>query len=113
VTSRSARAYRRSWLLGYTSAVVARVRAAEERAAATATGKPATGTSTALVLADRVLSVRRACEQAYPVTRKARLTYTGSGYRDGYAEGQRADVGATHLPPARRPLGGPGISSRP
>ena len=113
VTSRSVRAYRRSWLLGFTSAVVARVRAAEERAAAAATAEPVTGTSTALVLADRALVVRRACEQAYPVTRKSRLTYTGSGYRDGYAEGQRADVGATRLPPARRPLEGSAISSRP
>ena len=32
---RSVRAYRRSWLLGYTSAVVTRVREAEQRAAAT------------------------------------------------------------------------------
>ena len=32
-TARSARAWRRSWLLGYTSAVVARVQTAEQRAA--------------------------------------------------------------------------------
>ena len=38
--------------------------------------------------------VRRECEKAYPVTRKMRVTYTGTGYRDGYSEGQRADVGA-------------------
>ena len=35
-TARSARAWRRSWLLGYTSAVVARVQTAEQRAASDA-----------------------------------------------------------------------------
>jgi hypothetical protein len=95
-TARSVRAYRRSWLLGYTSAVVARVRAAEERAAATAGARePVNGKTAALVLADRALVVRRTCEDAYPFTRKRRLTYTGTGYQDGYTEGQRADVGTT------------------
>jgi hypothetical protein len=93
-------------MLGYAAAVVARVRAAEDRAAA-APAEPVTGTSTALVLADRAMVVRRECERAYPATRKLRITYTGTGYRDGYAEGQRADTGATRLPPARRPLPGP------
>jgi hypothetical protein len=96
-TTRNIRAYRRSWLLGYTSAVIARVRAAEQRAAATAAPEPATGKTAALVLADRALVIRRECERAYPITRKQRVTYTGTGYRDGYTEGQRADVGATHL----------------
>jgi hypothetical protein len=95
--ARSVRAYRRSWLLGYTSAVVARVRAAEERAAATVRHEPVTGKSTALVLADRELAVRRECQRAYPVTRRMRVTYTGTGYRDGYTEGQRADVGAARV----------------
>jgi hypothetical protein len=71
-----------------------------------------TGTSTALVLADRALVIRRECEQAYPLTRKLRVTYTGTGYRDGYAEGQRADVGATRLSPAHRPLTGPAADNR-
>ncbi|HLX51353.1 MAG TPA: DUF2786 domain-containing protein [Streptosporangiaceae bacterium] len=96
-TARNVRAYRRSWLLGYTSAVVARVRAAEERAAATAPPEPSTGKTAALVLADRALVIRRECERAYPVTRKLRVTYTGAGYRDGYTEGQRADVGAARV----------------
>ena len=53
-TARSPRAWRRSWLLGYSSAVTARVRAAEERAAsdATSSGRDRGGTSTELVLAD-------------------------------------------------------------
>ena len=96
-TARSIRAYRRSWLLGYASAVVTRVREAEARAAATARHEPATGQSTALVLADREHVVQRECRQAYPVTRRMRVTYTGTGYRDGYTEGQRADVGASRV----------------
>jgi hypothetical protein len=97
-TAPSSRAWRRSWLLGYTSAVITRVRAAEERAASDAGDqRDRGGPSTALVLADRSLAVRRQCEQAYPVTRKMRITYSGSGYRTGYAEGERADIGGTRL----------------
>jgi len=96
-SARSVRAYRRSWLLGYTSAVVTRVREAEARAAATARQEPVTGQSTALVLADREHLVQSECRRAYPVTRRMRVTYTGTGYRDGYSEGQRADVGATRV----------------
>ena len=100
--SRSPRAWRRSWLLGYASAVISRVRAAEHGAVATATtpGAPASD-RTALVLADRSLVIRRQAERAYPVTRKARVTYSGSGYGDGYTQGQRADIGTARL--SRRP----------
>jgi hypothetical protein len=93
----STRAWRRSWLLGFAAAVVARVKAAEDRAAATSAATTHTGPSTALVLADRSVVIRRNMEQAYPVTRQARLTYTGNGYRDGYAKGQTADIGHTQL----------------
>ncbi len=96
-----ARAWRRSWMLGYNSAVVARVRAAEEAAVAAATGDAATtdpgGQPAALVLADRSLTVRRQVAAAYPRLRKARVTYSGSGYGDGYREGQRADIGEPKL----------------
>jgi hypothetical protein len=96
--SRSPRAWRRSWLLGYATAVVSRVRAAEEAAASrAASDATATGSTAALVLADRSLVIRRNVAQAYPVTRTARVTYSGSGYRDGYAEGQRADIGGSRL----------------
>lgn len=95
--ARSVRAYRRSWLLGYTSAVVTRVREAEERAAATVRHEPVTGKTTEVVLADRAMVVRSECAKAYPVTRKMRVTYTGTGYREGYSEGQRADVGAPRV----------------
>jgi Protein of unknown function (DUF2786) len=96
-----ARAWRRSWMLGYAAAVVARVRAAEEAAAASA-GAPgaegaAHGQSAALVLADRSLVVRRQVATAYPRLRKARVTYSGGGYGDGYREGQKADIGGGKL----------------
>ena len=97
-TARSVRAWRRSWLLGYTSAVVARVQTAEQRAASETRQTPdGDGPSTAVVLADRSLEVRRQYAEAYPVTRKLRMTYTGSGYGSGFAEGQRADIGAKRL----------------
>jgi hypothetical protein len=94
---RSMRAWRRSWLLGFTSAVIARVAEAENRAAAGPGAAPATGPGTALVLADRALVVRREVEQAYPVTRRARVTFTGTGYQDGYRKGGTADIGGTRI----------------
>jgi Protein of unknown function (DUF2786) len=94
---RSVRAWRRSWLLGYTSAVVTRVQEAEQRAAATAGRDHTSGPSTALVLADRADVIRGECARAYPHTRKMRVTYTGNGYTDGYSEGQRADFGAARV----------------
>jgi hypothetical protein len=102
-----AKAWRRSWMLGYASAVVARVRAAEEAAVASATAEEDTaasgGRSAELVLADRALTVRRQAEHAYPRTRRTRVTYTGNGYADGYREGQKADIGGAKL--RSRPAG--------
>lgn len=92
----SPRAWRRSWLLGYCTAVTARVRAAEHNAVAQAAEEVAsTGQSAALVLASREQVVARQAQAAYPVTRKTRVTYSGAGYRDGYTQGTRADIGAT------------------
>jgi hypothetical protein len=103
----AAKAWRRSWMLGFASAVVARVRAAEEAAVASASaddGPAANGRPSAeLVLADRALTVRRQAEQAYPRTRRTRVTYSGSGYADGYREGQKADIGGAKL--RSRPAG--------
>jgi Protein of unknown function (DUF2786) len=94
---RSVRAWRRSWLLGFVTAVIIRVRSAEERAATNAEGEARSGPSTALVLADRAVVIRRRLEEAYPVTRKTRITYSGRGYSAGYAQGQRADIGNARL----------------
>ncbi len=92
--SRSPRAWRRSWLLGFASAVVSRVRMAEEQAARAATAPAAgSGSRTALVLADRRQVIQHNIERAYPVTRRARISYSGSGYGAGYTEGEKADIG--------------------
>ncbi|MGB6453480.1 MAG: DUF2786 domain-containing protein [Streptosporangiaceae bacterium] len=98
------RAWRRSWLLGFTAAVIARVRAAEqgaEQSAATPGGEPG---RTALVLADRAVVIRRRVAHAYPQTRTARVTYSGNGYGAGYSQGRRADIGSGRLAgrPARQ-----------
>jgi hypothetical protein len=97
--SRSPRAWRRSWLLGFAAAVTGRVREAEERAAGQAERSPAGGpaASAALVLADRSLVIRAAVAREYPVTRTARMTYSGTGYGAGYAQGQRADIGTRRV----------------
>jgi hypothetical protein len=96
--TRSPRAWRRSWLLGFVTSVVSRVRAAEQHAAAEVT-QPQTpsGSRTALVLADRRQVIQRNISHAYPLTRKTRVTYSGSGYGTGYAKGQQADLGSRHL----------------
>ena len=93
----SAKAWHRSWMLGYCSAVVARVRAAEETAVASAStaegdGEGVNVQSAALVLADRSLVVRQQVTAEYPKLRRKRVTYSGSGYGDGYREGQKADI---------------------
>lgn len=61
----------------------------------------------ALVLADRKQVISRAVQQAYPVTRTAKVTYSGSGYGTGYAKGQQADLGGSRLPgTAGKSIGG-------
>ena len=101
------KAWRRSWMLGYITAVVARVRAAEESAEQSATSAGETagsgGKSTALVLADRSLTVRRRVQAAYPHLRRTKVTYTGNGYAAGHREGQKADIGGAKL--RSRPAG--------
>jgi hypothetical protein len=93
--SDSPRAWRRSWLLGYAAAVTAKVRGAEQGAERAAAEAPGGGSSkAALVLADRSLVIRQNVAHAYPVTRAARVTYTGNGYGAGYAQGKRADIGS-------------------
>lgn len=107
----SPRSWRRSWLLGFAAAVISRVRLAEQaaRARADQSGPPGEPSRAALVLADRSLVIRRQVEQEYPVTRTARLTYSGSGYGAGYEQGQRADIGNRRVArPGGRALTGAG-----
>lgn len=94
----SPRAWRRSWLLGFATAVVARIRGAEDHATGQAAARATQGgTTAALVLADRADVIRRTMAHAYPATRRSRVTYSGSGYGDGYSRGQRADIGGARL----------------
>jgi hypothetical protein len=89
-------AYRRSWFAGYTQAIVARLRAAEDRAAAAQ--RDVHGRSVALVLADRSAEVTERIATVYPRLRFAgprRLA--GSGMGHGYASGRRADIGTTRV----------------
>jgi uncharacterized protein DUF2786 len=103
----SPRAWRRSWLLGFASSVVGRVRAAEEAAAGQATGGEPAASRTALVLADRSDVIRGHVGQAYPRLRRTRITYSGSGYGAGWAQGQRADIGTARVArPRGRALSG-------
>jgi hypothetical protein len=101
VTGASARAWRRSWMLGYASAAAARVRAAEDHAAAEAAGDAALATapSTSIVLASRAETVSRLADEAYPLTRATRVTCASTGYQDGYREGGKADIGGGTLAP--------------
>jgi hypothetical protein len=96
---RSPRAWRRSWMLGFATAVITRVRAAET-AATQQSDRERSGDgsrSTAMVLADRSQVIRSEAEKAYPMTRSTRITYSGSGYRGGHDAGQRADIGGTRV----------------
>ncbi len=96
-------AYRRSWLAGFTTAVVRRLRESEDRAAqaaetAQASGAAPGGRSVSLVLADRSVAVRAAVESEYPHLRKAQArSLSGSGGRSGYLAGQRADLGGVRV----------------
>jgi hypothetical protein len=87
--------FRRSWLAGFTQAVQRRLHDAERRASAAAdTSDP----SMALVLADRSDRVARRLTEVYPrLGRSAPRRLIGSGKGDGYAAGQRADLGGTRL----------------
>ena len=90
-------AYRRTWWLGFASAIATRL--AEAEAAAARESEPAfaaAGSSAALVLADRAALAEQSATQAYPHLRSARPRYlSGGGVVDGRAAGQRADLGRT------------------
>lgn len=92
----SVAAYRRSWLYGFAARIHERLREAESRAVRERdTAAPAeTGSSTALVLADRSDQVDRAYAEEFPALRRARRpSVSGSGYRRGAHAADRADLG--------------------
>lgn len=90
------RAWRRSYMLGYCTAVINRVKE-QEKKAADASEAGSAGMSTALVLADRSLVVKTNVAKVYPKLRTSKVTYSGGGYGHGHAAGQKADIGSTKL----------------
>jgi Protein of unknown function (DUF2786) len=94
-----ARAWRRSWLIGFASEVTGRVAAAERSAAAESgasqAGQANGGAGTAVVLADRALAVKQAMRQKYPTIRATRMVYSGGGAGAGREAGRRANIGGT------------------
>lgn len=87
-------AFRRSWWMGFASAINQRLEEAEQQAARAAESRfAAAGTSTAVVLADRMEAAELARREAYPHLRSVKRTLSGSGGRDGWAAGLRADLG--------------------
>lgn len=101
-------AFRRSWLTGFSTAVGRRLEQAERAAAEQAEGRfAARGTSTALVLADRSAAVESARDAAYPDLRTlSARRLSGSGRSQGWAAGQRADLGGARLGGSPRQLRG-------
>lgn len=99
-------AFRRSWLSGFGTAVGRRLERAERVAAEHAEDQfAASGTSTALVLADRSAAVEAARNATYPDLQPASSRrLSGSGRAQGWAAGQRADLGSARLGGARSEL---------
>ncbi|MEV8512957.1 DUF2786 domain-containing protein [Dactylosporangium sp. NPDC051484] len=86
-----AAAWRRSWLVGFGSAVARRF------AAASSAAEPAEP-GTALVLADRERAVDVAVATAYPNVRTGRRRrLSGGGFEAGSVAGQRADLGGVRV----------------
>ncbi|MER7485659.1 DUF2786 domain-containing protein [Streptomyces sp. NPDC126497] len=95
-----ARAYKRSWMLGFIREVTARIGAAQRAASEAADQEPVAGgddgggRSVELVLADRSAVVEARLNERYPKLGKARPTkFKGTGYWQGVADGRLADIG--------------------
>ncbi|SDU17243.1 hypothetical protein SAMN04488563_0419 [Jiangella alkaliphila] len=94
----NARAWRRSWLLGFTAEVTERIMYAEAAARQDASATTGSGKGTDLVLADREARVLQMQAQEFPNLLKERpVTYTGSGFTDGRLAGARADIGRSRI----------------
>lgn len=99
-------AFRRTWWLGFAGAIGNRLTESERQAAREAEGRfAAAGTSSALVLADHAREADEAMRATYPRLRAAASRrLSGGGHADGWASGQRADLG-TGSRVGRRPRG--------
>ena len=88
-TAASVRAWRRAWMLGYATAAIGRIEAAEARALEEADDGP----ELVIALHERAQAVRRRADEAYPFTRTTRESYTASsGYDSGYSHGHSASI---------------------
>ncbi|MFE9661435.1 DUF2786 domain-containing protein [Streptomyces sp. NPDC005955] len=101
-----ARAYKRSWMLGFIREVTTRIGAAQGAARAAADAERQAdplrtgpgGRSVALVLADRSVVVENRVSARYPQLAKARPTkFKGTGYWQGVADGKHAEIGGPTL----------------
>jgi hypothetical protein len=93
-------AYRRTWWLGFSSAVMHRLQAAERQAAAET---PTTnGTSTELVLRSRTEVVESRYAALYPGVKPVERQLSGSGYDSGVAAGRRANLNQTGVGTGRQ-----------
>jgi hypothetical protein len=103
----STTAFRRTWMVGFSSAVYQKLLdanrgALREHEQAAHDGQP----SAALVLADRRTVVDRAFDDEWGHLRKSRpRRLSGTGYGAGAEAGRRADVGQTRLGRTDRALG--------
>jgi len=83
-TATGVRAWKRAWMLGYATAAIGRIEAAE----ALAREEGDDGAELGIVLHQRAQAVRRRADEAYPNTRAMRESYTASsGYDSGYFHG--------------------------
>ncbi|MFJ9597440.1 DUF2786 domain-containing protein [Streptomyces virginiae] len=102
-----ARAYKRSWMLGFIREVTDRVTAVQETARVAAQdeqeGAGSAARSVALVLADRSTVVDARMNDRYPTLGKSRPTkFKGTGYWQGRVDGRRADIGGQSVVPGAR-----------
>ncbi|MFE9925176.1 DUF2786 domain-containing protein [Streptomyces sp. NPDC005774] len=90
-------AYRKSWLAGFASSVRNRLDEAEESALRDATREAGTA-GAELVLVKREEAVAAFFKRAHPKIKTApSRRLTGTGWGDGRAAGERADLGRGHL----------------
>ncbi|GAA2617500.1 DUF2786 domain-containing protein [Dactylosporangium fulvum] len=93
-------AWRRSWLVGFASAVAHRFAEADRRSRE---HEEARAPGVALVLADRQQAVDRAVEEQYPLLTRGRARrLTGGGFAAGKEAGRRADLGGARVAAAER-----------
>ncbi|MFC4945845.1 DUF2786 domain-containing protein [Pseudonocardia sp. GCM10023141] len=102
----SVAAFRRTWLLGFSTMVSTRLAAAFRSATQAHDAGSTGGPSATLVLADRRTRVDRAVEDRFTnLSKGSPRRLSGSGYVAGAEAGRRADIGNTALKRSRPELG--------